>query len=666
MSDTIKRINPRRPFLVTAEGLKRIVLGEAGQGGAVHVAAHREAAPKPLRLVGTPTSAILVIAHSDRGALDAHARQAIAAAALLADETTEVVVLVLGELSENLAAWGADKVFVAAGCDRTMFNPDLERAIVADLIAQLDPRHIILPDNAIGDGDLGRRLAARLGVPAAAHVVEIRPDAVASYWQGGANTARRALPRLMLLDAETTDTALPFRGVGAETALDMPALADSPYADLGTPAVDATQLGLEEADFIVAAGNGVADVPTVMELARTFDAAVGASRVAVDDGRFTRDKQVGATGKTVSANVYMAIGISGAVQHLQGIKAVRHVIAINTDASAPIAGRADLTVVDDAQAVMDALLEAAQGRNFARLEAGAIESSVDSLPLRGEGSRVGGGLAPILLRGSQHPHPSSPVEGEEPLPMLDFPRILVMASLGRNPVSGAARPNRDDLLALELARGLGGVSVLHAGDAEQGALGDYLAYGAAAVDVVTGANDVTSALAARAGGYDLILTGTRAEGGEGSGLVPYLVAERLGWPIVTQALDVQISDGHAEVTQALPKGQRRQVRVRLPAVIAVDPRAPVTPRYAHARRMAGQVMRHDAVTAEPLDSPWRVEPATKRPVKFKARESKAGHARMLSAIVAEAKGGAVINTGSAADKAQAILAYLRTHKLIDW
>ena len=82
--------------------------------------------------------------------------------------------------------------------------------------------------------------------------------------------------------------------------------------------------------------------------------------------------------------------------------------------------------------------------------------------------------------------------------------------------------------------------------------------------------------------------------------------------------------------------------------------------------MAGQVVRHDAGAVPALDTTWRVEPAIKRPVKFKARESKAGHARMLSAIVTEAKGGAVINTGSAADKAQAILAYLRGHKLIDW
>jgi electron transfer flavoprotein alpha subunit len=76
----------------------------------------------------------------------------------------------------------------------------------------------------------------------------------------------------------------------------------------------------------------------------------------VDDGKLPRDKQIGATGKTVSASAYVAIGISGAVQHLQGIKDCRYVIAINRDAGAPIVKRADLTVIGDAEDVMQALL----------------------------------------------------------------------------------------------------------------------------------------------------------------------------------------------------------------------------------------------------------------------------------------------------------------------
>jgi electron transfer flavoprotein alpha subunit len=160
----------------------------------------------------------------------------------------------------------------------------------------------------------------------------------------------------MLLDPDIIDTDLPFLGLGEMASLALAHPAASRIRDLGRQTVAAADLPLEEADFIVAAGNGVADLPTFLALADAFGAAVGASRVAVDDGKFPRARQIGATGKTVSASVYMAIGISGAIQHLQGIKACRHVIALNSDASAPIAKRADLTVVADAQEVMRHLL----------------------------------------------------------------------------------------------------------------------------------------------------------------------------------------------------------------------------------------------------------------------------------------------------------------------
>lgn len=370
MNEPIKRINPRRPFHVTTNGLKRIVLGEIGvASGSVPIGGHGDA-PKPLRLNGETDSHILAIVHSDRGLLDAEAQQAIAAAALLADQSTAVAVLVLGDLTEGLASLGADKVFTVPACDKDIFDPERDLSIVKGMVEKLDPHHIILPDSAILEGDLGRRLAARTERDIATHVVELGPEGVAAYWQGGAAMARRDLSSIILLDPETTDIALPFRGKGEIVDHAIPASeASDAYEDRGMPPVDFTALELEEADFIISAGNGVADVATLEALARVFNAAVGASRVAVDDGKFSRDKQIGATGKTVNANVYLAIGISGAVQHLQGIRSCRHVISINTDASAPMAGRADLTIVEDAQQVMEHLLDATRGRNWSGDEA---------------------------------------------------------------------------------------------------------------------------------------------------------------------------------------------------------------------------------------------------------------------------------------------------------
>jgi electron transfer flavoprotein alpha subunit len=142
--------------------------------------------------------------------------------------------------------------------------------------------------------------------------------------------------------------------------------------DLGLEEIDAAQVALEEADFIVSAGNGVTDVGTFETLAGTLGAAMGASRVAVDNGMFSRDKQIGATGKTVEASVYIAFGISGAVQHLQGIKDCRHVIAVNLDGSAPIVKRANLTIIGDTQATIASLIDAVtQARASSRSSASA-------------------------------------------------------------------------------------------------------------------------------------------------------------------------------------------------------------------------------------------------------------------------------------------------------
>lgn len=375
MTSDIKRVNPRRPFEVTGTGLKRIILGQrAGDGadgaGAMRLPVSGEQTPKPLRLTRKPEAYILVAAHSDRGALDDHAHQVIAAAALLAGADTAVIALILGDLAEDLAPFGADLVAAIPACGDGAWLPELELACLRDLIVRYRPIHILLPDNATGDGDLGRRLAASLGGDCAAHVVELKPEGVAVYWQGGASMARRGLPRVMLLDPETTDPSLPFRGAAERLDYASPTAPAVAYQDLGLQEIEASQLALEEADFIVSAGNGIADIPTFEAVANTFGAAVGASRVAVDDGKFPRDKQIGATGKTVNASVYMAIGISGAVQHLQGIRACRHVIAINNDASAPITKRADLTVVDDAQEVMRQLLAETGKRNWVASEAG--------------------------------------------------------------------------------------------------------------------------------------------------------------------------------------------------------------------------------------------------------------------------------------------------------
>lgn len=351
MSTKAHRVDLRRPFTTTAAGLRRIVVAGPAKGP-------EDAREKPSRLAGPPRRWHMAIAHADQGSLDEHARQSIAAAAILAPAETGVIAVVLGQLGEDLGPAGADRVAVFAAFDNARFAPETELAAVEAMIKAYDPAHVFLPDTASGDGDLGRRLIVAHRGDGAAHVREIGPDHAAVAWGGGARSAKAALPRIVLLDPGAVETRLLFRGEGVVLAEDtLPAVGTSAAVcrDLGLEAIAAESVALEEAERIVSAGNGVSDDAAVEALAKALGAAVGASRVAVDDGRYPRAKQIGATGKTVAANVYIAAGISGAVQHLQGIKDCRHVIAINRDGGAPIVKRADLAVIGDAVDVMQAL-----------------------------------------------------------------------------------------------------------------------------------------------------------------------------------------------------------------------------------------------------------------------------------------------------------------------
>jgi electron transfer flavoprotein alpha subunit len=354
MSD-IRRLDPRRAYSVTADGRRRIVLGVDYQSGTDAPALTLEdaTAKKPLRTQVHPEQWLMAVAYSSRGKLDEHARQAIAAAALLASPTDGVVAVVLGDLTADMASTGADKFVVLPECDAASYMPDRALATLQALIEKYHPRHIFLPDKADGDGDLGRRLIATANA-----TVSVR-------WHGGGQFATAPLPKIVLLEAGVADSKLPFVGRAERTEPGDASSSNegsSTYCDLGLKTSSSGSVSLEEADFVVSGGNGVARPETLKTLASELGATIGASRVAVDDGRFARDQQVGASGKTVSAQTYIAVGISGAVQHLQGIKDCRHVIAINRDANAPIVKRADLAVIGDAEDIMQAMLVGLKSR----------------------------------------------------------------------------------------------------------------------------------------------------------------------------------------------------------------------------------------------------------------------------------------------------------------
>lgn len=250
--------------------------------------------------------------------------------------------------------------------------------------------------------------------------------------------------------------------------------------------------------------------------------------------------------------------------------------------------------------------------------------------------------------------------------------VAVLLSAGRHPVSGRPRRAPADARALDLALRLpaGRRLALHAGDPETPALRDYLGMGLERLTVLRTAagHDPLEPLAAHLAAFlyprrdgVLILAGSRAEGGEDSGMLPYLLAGALDMAIVADAVDVGVdpASGTAEVVQALPRGRRRAVRVALPAVIAVHTAAP-PPRpvaFGPARRGIVEALDAAALPDEALAGyavrPWRPRPRRLAVAPAggsaldrlrAATEAKAGQGRLLVGVSPEEAARAIYET----------------------
>ncbi|MDJ0933001.1 electron transfer flavoprotein subunit beta [Breoghania sp.] len=199
-------------------------------------------------------------------------------------------------------------------------------------------------------------------------------------------------------------------------------------------------------------------------------------------------------------------------------------------------------------------------------------------------------------------------------------KVAVLLSLVLHPASGLARCAGLDARALELALRMPGAEIhaVHAGDPEAPALRDYLGMGLESLTVLacSAGCDPVPALIARFREIkpNLVLTGMRAEAGEQSGMVPYLISEALGTSLLCDAADVACEGETARVVQALSHGRRREVSVRLPSVLLVNEAGPVprAPAFAKARR--GQILSFaasnpdDAFLAASEMHPWWARP----------------------------------------------------------
>ena len=364
----VMRKNVHGQGFIGPNGIKRIDRSGAQQGGAAKRAASVEV-QLPLHQVPAPAFYICVVPDMVGGRLASHDRDLLGLARQLAGSDGAVLAVVFGECKET--------AFARAGVDRLLlldsegYAPEQRVYDLRAVDNQFAPKHWLLPDSRNGGAELGRRFAASLGQRPATRVWQIKDGACLGRAGAGLQDLAQPLPRLILAAAECAEPVSETR----HEALAVQLSTDAPRClarieDLGAVEVDPAAIPMAEAEFILSGGNGVKDWGLFHRTAAALGATEGASRVAVDDGFMGRERQVGASGTWVTARVYVAVGISGAIQHLQGIGACDKVVAINLDPGCDMIKRADLSVIGEGSAILEALIAAVDNwRQGARRDA---------------------------------------------------------------------------------------------------------------------------------------------------------------------------------------------------------------------------------------------------------------------------------------------------------
>jgi electron transfer flavoprotein alpha subunit len=340
-------------------GIKRIDRSGAQQGTAGKRSSASVEVQLPLHVIEQPAFHICVVPDMVGGRLSSHDKDLLGLARKLAGDGGAVVAVVFGEDKESaFDTAGVDRLLRIAGEAFEGYAPEARVLALSAVESQLAPRHWLLPDSRTGGGELGRRLAAKLGERPATRVWQVAGEQAIGRAGSGQQDIQRALPRLILAAAECAEPVSETRHEVRPLTLDTRIAHSLPrIEDLGPVAVDPAQIPMAEAEFILSGGNGVKDWELFHQAAAALGATEGASRVAVDDGFMPRNRQVGATGTWVTARIYLAVGISGAIQHLQGIGACDKVVAVNMDPGCDMIKRADLSVIGDSAAILRALIE---------------------------------------------------------------------------------------------------------------------------------------------------------------------------------------------------------------------------------------------------------------------------------------------------------------------
>ncbi|BDB61404.1 MULTISPECIES: electron transfer flavoprotein subunit alpha/FixB family protein [Rhodococcus] len=298
---------------------------------------------------------VLVLVEHAEGALKKVSTELITAARVLG-EPSAVVAGAPGTadaLQDALAAAGAVKVYAAESedVDNYLVTPKVD--VLASLVESTSPAAVITAASVEGK-EVSGRLAARIGSGLLVDVVDVKADgsAVHSIFGGAFTVDAKVNGEVPVISVRPgAIEAKPEAAAAERVAVEVPAQEENAVKIVSRdPIVGGDRPELTEASIVVSGGRGVGSADkfsVVEELADSLGAAVGASRAAVDSGYYPGQFQVGQTGKTVSPQLYVALGISGAIQHRAGMQTSKTIVAVNKDEEAPIFEIADYGVVGD-------------------------------------------------------------------------------------------------------------------------------------------------------------------------------------------------------------------------------------------------------------------------------------------------------------------------------